>query len=169
MKMVSSVHPWCRALCLLAISALMGCQTPPPAPAPVTSEARVATLKSMGFVPNQDAWELSLGVKLLFDTDVDSLSVAGQSALQQVARTLSTIGIDKIRVEGHTDNVGSPRYNDALSIRRAESVAQHLVKAGLAERTIERKGFGADRPVADNATPAGRAQNRRVVITVHAD
>ncbi len=167
--MVSSVHPWCRALCLLAISALMGCQTPPPAPAPVTSEARVATLKSMGFVPNQDAWELSLGVKLLFDTDVDSLSVAGQSALQQVARTLSTIGIDKIRVEGHTDNVGSPRYNDALSIRRAESVAQHLVKAGLAERTIERKGFGADRPVADNATPAGRAQNRRVVITVHAD
>jgi len=169
--MVSSVHPWCRVLCLLAISALLGCQTPPPAPAPapVTSEARMATLKSIGFVPNQDAWELSLGVKLLFDTDVDSVSVAGQSALQQVARTLSTIGVDRIRVEGHTDNVGSPRYNDALSNRRAESVAQHLVKAGLAERTIERKGFGADRPVADNATPAGRAQNRRVVITVHAD
>ncbi len=166
--MVSRLHLWWQPIWLLAISLLLlGCQTPAPAPTP--SQARVATLKSLGFVPNQDAWELSLGVKLLFETDVDSVSDAGQSALQQVARTLSSVGIDRIRVEGHTDNVGPPRYNDALSLRRAESVAQQLVKAGLDERAIDRRGLGAGKPIADNTTPAGRAQNRRVVITVHAD
>ena len=87
----------------------------------------------------------------------------------EVARTLGKLGIDKVRVEGHTDNVGSHRYNDRLAWRRAASVARELVRAGLGERGIERLGYGATKPVADNGTPAGRAQNRRVVITVLAE
>lgn len=157
----------------LCAAVLLGCQTPAPAPpsAPAKSEVRAQALKQLGFVPGAQAevWELSLGVKLLFETDVDAVSTSGQEALREVARTLGRIGIDKVRVEGHTDNVGPRRYNDGLSRRRAESVAQELVRAGLSARDIERLGHGPAKPVADNGTPTGRAQNRRVVITVLAE
>lgn len=155
----------------LCVAALLGCQTPAPAPVPAKSEVRAQALKSIGFVPGPqpDAWELSLGVKLLFETNVDAVSPAGSEALREVARTLGKIGIDKVRVEGHTDNVGPRRYNEGLSLRRAESVMRELTRAGLSERGIERLGHGPAKPVADNGTPAGRAQNRRVVITVLAE
>jgi outer membrane protein OmpA-like peptidoglycan-associated protein len=157
------------AACLLA-----ACQTPPPAsppPPPPSSpkEQRIAALKSAGFVPADDGWELSLGVKLLFPSDVDMVSDTGRQAVDEVLRTLRKVGVEKVRIEGHTDNVGSARYNAALSQRRAESVAQLLVAAGWKLSSIERRGLGFDKPVADNGTPAGRAQNRRVVITVQVD
>jgi outer membrane protein OmpA-like peptidoglycan-associated protein len=145
---------------------MLGCSTPPAAP---PKEAKIATLKKLGFTPAPDGWELSLGVKLLFDSDVDSLSDDGRAAVSNVARTLREVGIDHIRIDGHTDNVGSARYNAGLSQRRAESVAQYLVKVGWRGDAIERQGFGADKPVADNATPSGRAQNRRVVIAVQVE
>ncbi|HSW22213.1 MAG TPA: OmpA family protein [Burkholderiaceae bacterium] len=144
---------------------MLGCSTPAAPP----KEAKIATLKQLGFTPASDGWEISLGVKLLFDSDVDSLSDQGRTAVSDLARTLREVGIDRIRVDGHTDNVGSDKYNAGLSRRRAESVAQHLVKVGWRDETIERHGFGADKPVADNATPAGRAQNRRVVIAVQVE
>ena len=130
---------------------------------------RIAALKNLGFVPQDTGWELSLGVKLLFEPDADAVSDAGRQALDQVAHTLTEVGIDRVRVEGHTDNVGTARYNRALSLRRADSVAQQLVKAGWPEDSIERVGHGYDKPVADNATADGRAQNRRVVVTVRVD
>jgi outer membrane protein OmpA-like peptidoglycan-associated protein len=163
-------------LMLVPALALAACQTPPapppapaPAQAPTPKEQRITALKSLGFVPADDGWELSLGVKLLFPTDVDVVSDTGRQAVEEVLRTLRKVGIEKVRVEGHTDNVGSARYNAALSQRRAESVAQLLVAAGWKADSIERRGLGFDKPVADNATPAGRAQNRRVVIMVKVD
>ena len=65
--------------------------------------------------------------------------------------------------------VGSDKDNAGLSRRRAESVALCLVQVGWRDDGIERHGFGADKPVADNATPLGRAQNRRVVIAVQVE
>jgi outer membrane protein OmpA-like peptidoglycan-associated protein len=157
---------WIAALgCLL----VLGCSTPPPAPAPSPREAKVAALKNLGFAPANDGWELNLGVKLLFETDVGAVSDEGRAAVADLARTLGTLGIERIRVEGHTDNVGSTKYNESLSLRRAESVAQHLVRMGWRDDAIERRGFGADKPVADNTTPSGRAQNRRVVIAVQVE
>jgi outer membrane protein OmpA-like peptidoglycan-associated protein len=143
--------------------------TKPAAPAPVAKEAKVAALRKLGFTPAIDGWELSLGVKLLFETDVDRLSDEGRAAVADVASTLGKLGVERIRVEGHTDNVGSAKYNAGLSQRRAESVARHLVSIGWRDGAIERVGFGFEKPVADNATPAGRAQNRRVVIAVQVD
>jgi outer membrane protein OmpA-like peptidoglycan-associated protein len=148
---------------------LAACQTAPPAPEPDKQALRIAALKNLGFVPQDTGWELSLGVKLLFEPDADAVSDAGRQALDQVAHTLTEVGIDRVRVEGHTDNVGTARYNRALSLRRADSVAQQLVKAGWPEDSIERVGHGYDKPVADNATADGRAQNRRVVVTVRVD
>ncbi len=157
--------PLRRALIGLACGlCLVGCQS-----APVPKAQKVAALKNIGFVPGNEGWELSLGVKLLFDPDVDTVSESGRAALDEVARTLAKVGIDRLRVEGHTDNVGSSKHNLALSLRRAESVAQQLVKAGWRDAAIERVGFGFDKPVADNNTGDGRTQNRRVVVTVRVD
>jgi outer membrane protein OmpA-like peptidoglycan-associated protein len=154
------------ALCL----AFAGCQSPPPAASkPTPSEARAVALRSLGFEPQKDEWTLNLGVKLLFDTDVDSLTADGRDALRTVARTLRELGIDHLRVEGHTDTIGTTAYNQRLSQRRAESVARELARAGLSDDAIERVGLAHRKPVADNATAEGRAQNRRVVITVRAD
>jgi OOP family OmpA-OmpF porin len=68
-------------------------------------------------------------------------------------------------VEGHTCSIGPEAYNQGLSERRAASVADFLVSEGIRPDAIRQVGFGEDRPVADNATRAGREQNRRVEIT----
>jgi len=70
----------------------------------------------------------------------------------------------KIEVQGHTDNVGSAQYNQALSERRANSVKAFLVSQGAPESQVTAKGLGKSQPVADNKTAAGRAKNRRVVV-----
>ena len=71
-----------------------------------------------------------------------------------------------ILVEGHTDNVGSNRINDALSKRRAESVKKYLVRKGISPRRIKTVGYGERRPIASNATEWGRRLNRRTEIVI---
>jgi outer membrane protein OmpA-like peptidoglycan-associated protein len=154
---------------LLIGGALQACQTTPPPSVVETVDSKAVALQTMGFVRSDDGWELSLGVKLLFETNKDVLSESGRESIDEMSRTLRQMGIDRIRVEGHTDNVGSAAYNKALSLRRAQSVANELIKGGWRPDSIERRGHGFDKPVADNATAEGRAQNRRVVITVPAD
>lgn len=155
-----------RACILIAALLLLGaCQSPPPAPA----QARVATLQKLGFVAAPDGWQLDLGVKLLFDTDSTELSDSGRSGLTKLARELSAAGITRLRVDGHTDNQGSVRHNAGLSLRRAEAVAKLLSETGWRNLMVDRQGLGAERPVANNASADGRAQNRRVVITVTID
>jgi OmpA-OmpF porin, OOP family len=72
----------------------------------------------------------------------------------------------KLSIEGHTDNVGADDYNQTLSENRAASVKQYLVSKGIDESRLTSQGFGETQPVADNKTAAGRAKNRRVVMTV---
>ena len=71
-----------------------------------------------------------------------------------------------VRVEGHTDSVGQPANNQALSQARAAAVRSALVARGLAEQRIVSKGFGADQPVADNTSSDGRSRNRRIEFRV---
>jgi OmpA-OmpF porin, OOP family len=71
-----------------------------------------------------------------------------------------------VRIEAHTDSVGEPEFNQTLSQRRAESVVAYLTKAGVAAALIKAEGFGETQPIADNATPEGRAENRRIVFKV---
>jgi len=72
----------------------------------------------------------------------------------------------KLAVEGYTDNVGSDEVNQKLSDKRAETVRTYLVQQGLADTDVTFEGFGKSNPVADNSTPQGRQQNRRVEIVV---
>lgn len=168
MKLMRERRRWILGLAPMLLMA--ACQSTPPARAPAaTREQKVAALQQLGFVPADSAWELNLGVKLLFETNIDELSVEGREAVASVARALTRVGIDRVLIEGHTDNVGPARYNEPLSLRRAETVAQQFVKVGLQDSMIERRGLGFSKPVADNATAEGRAQNRRVVVTVRVD
>ena len=68
---------------------------------------------------------------------------------------------------GHTDNVGSDAYNQALSERRTASVKDYVVKKGVAGTRVSGQGFGESKPIADNKTAEGRAKNRRVEIKVN--
>jgi len=71
-----------------------------------------------------------------------------------------------LAVEGYTDNVGAEEFNRKLSEQRAGAVRDFLVQQGLAASSVTAQGFGMSNPVADNATAAGRQQNRRVEIIV---
>jgi outer membrane protein OmpA-like peptidoglycan-associated protein len=68
-------------------------------------------------------------------------------------------------IVGHTDNIGGADYNVRLSLRRAQSVADYLIARGARAADIHTAGKGFSEPIADNATDAGRAENRRVVLT----
>lgn len=157
---------WLVMALLTGTLALAGCETPPPAPAAKLSPAQVGVLKSEGFALTENGWELGLPEKVLFGFDEDTIAPERQAPVQRVGRALSDAGIDTVRVDGHTDDVGTAEYNQRLSVRRAEAVARVLATSGLARDHIEVRGWGKTRPVADNATAAGRAQNRRVAIVV---
>ncbi|MDR0966593.1 MAG: OmpA family protein [Myxococcales bacterium] len=74
--------------------------------------------------------------------------------------------IKLVRVEGHTDNVGKPTFNQKLSGDRAKAVADWLIKAGIDGSRLSNEGFGQDRPLAPNKTSKGRAANRRVEFNI---
>jgi len=87
--------------------------------------------------------------------------------LDQVARVIRQHPeIEKIVIEGHSDNVGNAEANRKLSLARAQSVKDYLVKKGVEASRLEAKGYGPDRPLLSNATAKGRAANRRVAFTI---
>mgnify|MGYP000387934597 CR=1 FL=1 len=85
------------------------------------------------------------------------------------ADTLRKEDLTRLRIEGHADNIGGDEYNRRLSTRRAEVVAREFTARGLPAARIEIRGVGSAMPIADNATEAGRTQNRRVVVLVRGD
>ncbi len=124
------------------------------------------TLTGLGFRPVTDGWQLTLPERISFQFNKADLAPELRTSVTEVARQLLAVDIGQLRVEGHTDNIGTHEYNQDLSLRRADSVAAVLTASGLAKENVESQGYGADRPAADNATEEGRAQNRRVEIIV---
>lgn len=109
--------------------------------------------------------------KILFDSGQAEIKPAGREVLQRVVDILVTVTDKTIRVEGHTDNVPISgnlvkRFptNWELSAARALTVTRALEKAGLDPSLLSAAAFGEHQPVADNATPEGRAKNRRIAI-----
>jgi len=86
--------------------------------------------------------------------------------LDNVAAVITSHPGLRIQVEGHTDNQGDDAYNKDLSQRRAQAVVDYLGRKGVEVARLVAAGFGEERPLADNGTKAGRAQNRRVVFTI---
>ncbi|MBO9687529.1 MAG: OmpA family protein [Mitsuaria chitosanitabida] len=151
------------------LGALAGCQTAAPAPeaSPGTlTDPQRQALRKLGFQHTDAGWELNLSMSLLFDFDSVLLHAPQRAELQRMGQNLAEIGITGLRVEGHTDSIGRADYNQKLSLRRAEAVAQALQTSGLAFKELQVRGFGMERPIADNGTESGRAQNRRVALIV---
>lgn len=103
---------------------------------------------------------------LEFETGKSSIKPASYAALDRVAEMLKTKGFS-LKLGGHTDNVGNPTKNMALSKDRAESVKQYLVNRGANPSKIEAVGYGQEQPIATNKTAAGRQKNRRVEFTIY--
>ncbi|HEX2962330.1 MAG TPA: OmpA family protein [Ignavibacteriales bacterium] len=101
---------------------------------------------------------------LYFDFGSDNLKAESKPSIDNILKYLKQNPGIKILIEGHTDNVGSDAANNRLSENRASSVKNELVKNGIDEARLSVKGFGSKRPVGDNNSVTGRAQNRRVTI-----
>jgi outer membrane protein OmpA-like peptidoglycan-associated protein len=127
---------------------------PPPAPKPMARPEPV--IKKTVVLP---------GVNFAFDR-ADLLPAAKEILDREVTPELKEDPHLTVRVEGHTDSVGSDSYNQALSEKRAGAVKAYLVSEGISSSRIESRGYGETQPVADNESAIGRAKNRRVEIKV---
>jgi OmpA-OmpF porin, OOP family len=99
-----------------------------------------------------------------FKSGSATLTDESKTILDDVVRTLNDFRGVSIEVQGHTDRTGNPKKNQTLSEERAKSVRDYLVSKGAVAR-LKPRGYGDQKPVADNRTPAGRQQNRRVELT----
>jgi outer membrane protein OmpA-like peptidoglycan-associated protein len=109
---------------------------------------------------------ITLSGAVLFRSGSADLLPIAREKLDQVAQTLNDHERRTILVEGHTDSRGSTRTNERLSQQRADIVREHLVSRGVAAARIRAVGLGSGRPIADNNSAEGRANNRRVEIIV---
>ncbi len=101
---------------------------------------------------------------ILFDFNKYNLKKEYEKKLDALADVLRKYQSIDIVISGHTDNIGTEKYNQALSESRAKSVADYLIKKGIASSRISYIGFGSTRPIADNSKEEGRQKNRRVEI-----
>lgn len=103
---------------------------------------------------------------LEFDIALDVIRPESYSALNDLATMLSAKPAWKLKLGGHTDNIGPDGYNLILSMKRVEAIKRYLVSKGISGDRIVLKYFGEKYPVADNTTPAGRQKNRRVEMLI---
>ena len=109
---------------------------------------------------------LNMPGNITFKTGSSELDPSFYKVLNSVNLVVKKYDKTVVEVAGHTDNTGAAEYNQQLSERRANSVAQYLESQGLASNRVVTVGAGETRPVADNATPEGRQANRRVELTL---
>jgi outer membrane protein OmpA-like peptidoglycan-associated protein len=99
-----------------------------------------------------------------FDFDKADIKPESKPIIDQIVKLLTANAGLKLTVEGHTDNVGNPAYNQRLSEARAKSVVAALTTQGIDSRRLNAVSYGQTRPIADNGTDEGRAKNRRVEL-----
>lgn len=99
-----------------------------------------------------------------FDTDKATIRPESAPTVAEVVTLLRQNPALRLAVQGHTDNAGTAAHNQRLSEARAQSVVAALTAAGIGAARLQAAGFGQTQPLADNATEAGRAQNRRVEL-----
>ena len=103
---------------------------------------------------------------IFFETGKSVLTPQSHTELDKLTVILKESPTMRIEISGHTDNTGSATINDRLSLERARAVLSYLTGQGVEATRIESKGFGSSQPIETNATPAGRAANRRVEFKI---
>ncbi|MGL5003010.1 MAG: OmpA family protein, partial [Casimicrobium sp.] len=130
---------------------------------------RTAMTQSVGFL-NAAAMKKEIDAKgrvalyINFDIDKATLRPDAQPIVDEINKLLGTDATLKLSIEGHTDSTGTAERNRELSAQRARSVLGALVGLGIDPARLGSKGFGSDKPIADNANETGRAKNRRVEL-----
>ncbi|MDX7991835.1 OmpA family protein [Xenorhabdus littoralis] len=130
------------------------------------STTQIAALKQQGFQQTDEGWLFGISEKVLFGNNQFHLRSEGEEKLQALANVLSKVGIQHARLDGHTDNYGEVSYNDQLSLKRANTVADALTRGGMQRNNLTTRGLGPSQPIADNRSSKGRAENRRVAIVI---
>lgn len=126
-------------------------ERPPPAPARV-----VLTASS-----------ITIGEKVQFATGSAEILAVSHGLLDEVAQVMNdNPQITLLQVEGHTDSTGTAAFNRKLSQQRAESVGKYLAGKGVTAGRVQARGFGPDKPIADNTTDDGKEKNRRVEFNI---
>jgi outer membrane protein OmpA-like peptidoglycan-associated protein len=118
--------------------------------------------------PSEGEISVNLTNDILFDFNSSSLRPQSQQTLRDLASNFRNYPDEQVTVEGHTDSVGTPSYNQTLSEQRASSVSNYLASEGVPSSRITSIGYGETRPKATNDTPEGRQLNRRVEIHIRA-
>lgn len=158
---------WKYGGALLLVAGLVGCQTPVAQPKPQGMSAeQLQVLRTHGFQDEEGDWALQVPSKLLFAVGTDQLEATQAEYVSQLGRDLLQVGIHQVRVEGHTDDTGSPQYNQQLSERRAQRVADLLVQAGMPVAQVSTRGWGNAKPLPMVTGETARKENRRVAIII---
>lgn len=131
-----------------------------------TADAMAALAKLAAVKEEARGLVVTLSGSVLFRSGDSKLLSSAKAKLDQVAEALLAVRARNLIVEGHTDSQGSESYNQGLSQRRAEAVRDYLVKRGYPADHIQASGKGKGSAIADNASPEGRANNRRVEIVI---
>ena len=115
------------------------------------------------------AVKVTLESGILFETSSSQLSNDSRIALRNFSNNMADLPDTDLTIVGHTDNTGTPEYNDKLSVERANSVATFLQSCGMSKDRMVIEGRSFYEPIADNSTKEGRLQNRRVEIFITAN
>lgn len=128
-------------------------------------EAEKDLIQQLGAVETEEGLKVTLAEAILFDFGKWELKPDAQTTLEKLAN-LAELRRGTVRVEGHTDDVGTEQFNRVLSELRAHVVALALARLGVDPVRLQPKGFGESRPVAPNDSDANRARNRRVEVVL---
>lgn len=114
----------------------------------------------------QLSFEESFLLPIHFESASAEIREEDKNEINSLLEKLKTDAKMKIEIGAHTDDVGSATYNQQLSLNRAQSVRKYLIQKGISKDRIKAKGYGENKPIADNSTEQGKAQNRRVEISI---
>ena len=127
---------------------------------------QVKMLKKEGFILTDEGWNLGLPERLLFDFNKADIKPEHGQKINRLAKQLNKYDLHKLKIVGHTDDIGHPEYNQKLSEERAQSVASIFVQQGFKPNDLTVIGRGSSQPFVPNTSDENRANNRRVAVII---
>ena len=127
---------------------------------------QVKMLKKEGFILTDEGWSLGLPERLLFDFNKADIKPEHGQKINRLAKQLNKYDLHKLKIVGHTDDIGHPEYNQKLSEERAQSVASIFVQQGFKQNDLTAVGRGSSQPFVHNTSDENSASNRRVVVII---
>ena len=127
---------------------------------------QVKMLKKEGFILTDEGWSLGLPERLLFDFNKADIKPEHGQKINRLAKQLNKYDLHKLKIVGHTDDIGHPEYNQKLSEERAQSVASIFVQQGFKPNDLTVIGRGSSQPFVPNTSDENRANNRRVAVII---